>query len=316
MACLRCKIQRALCGSWGASVRPRRKLHGQGLSPAWYCGSCANGDGDASVSTLFRSPAPTSPPGLLQLLRAAAAVAASDCGRGHQKSHLTFPVANTPALPIQEVSSTPAAMFTSLGLDPIQKACRAILSFNFHLTAWLRGFSGTAAIAGLDQTDIAVPLLHRLPCGSKRWNVHKRSAVVCFWPPCLQPRLQSSSHPSSRRTAAALVPLCCCRHTMPRQAAITLCIAAVVLQLLLPAQAHMVMIEPKSRQWLDYTLRYNYNPHAVNGGGEQGGSRVKHTFGNSGTSSRPLVGGAAAVRLAPALPLAAHAHTAPVEPAA
>ncbi len=46
------------------------------------------------------------------------------------------------------------------------------------------------------------------------------------------------------------------------------CIAAVILQLLLPAQAHMVMIEPKSRQWLDYTLRYNYNPHAVNGGGE------------------------------------------------
>jgi hypothetical protein len=54
---------------------------------------------------------------------------------------------------------------------------------------------------------------------------------------------------------------------MTRQPAILLCLAAVVLQLLLPAQAHMVMIDPKSRQWLDYTLRYNYNPHAVNGGG-------------------------------------------------
>lgn len=56
---------------------------------------------------------------------------------------------------------------------------------------------------------------------------------------------------------------------MARQAAVVLClVAAVILQLLLPAHAHMVMIEPKSRQWLDYTLRYNYNPHAVNGGGK------------------------------------------------
>jgi hypothetical protein len=55
---------------------------------------------------------------------------------------------------------------------------------------------------------------------------------------------------------------------MARHAAVVVCLAAaVILQLLLPAQAHMVMIEPKSRQWLDYTLRYNYNPHAVNGGG-------------------------------------------------
>jgi hypothetical protein len=54
---------------------------------------------------------------------------------------------------------------------------------------------------------------------------------------------------------------------MARQSAVILCVAAVILQLLLPAQAHMVMIDPKSRQWLDYTLRYNYNPHAVNGGG-------------------------------------------------
>lgn len=59
--------------------------------------------------------------------------------------------------------------------------------------------------------------------------------------------------------------------TMARQqTAVVLCLAAaVILQLLVPAQAHMVMIEPKSRQWLDYTLRYNYNPHAVNGGGAQ-----------------------------------------------
>jgi hypothetical protein len=69
-----------------------------------------------------------------------------------------------------------------------------------------------------------------------------------------------------------LLPLLCCRrfsaNTMTRRPAIILCLAAaVVLQLLVPAQGHMVMIEPKSRQWLDYTLRYNYNPHAVNGGG-------------------------------------------------
>lgn len=60
----------------------------------------------------------------------------------------------------------------------------------------------------------------------------------------------------------------CTHDSMPRQEALAAClVAAVLLQLLLPAQAHMVMIEPKSRQWLDYTLRYNYNPHAVNGGG-------------------------------------------------
>lgn len=53
--------------------------------------------------------------------------------------------------------------------------------------------------------------------------------------------------------------------------AICCCLAAVLLQLLvLPAQGHMVMIEPQSRQWLDYTLRYNYNPHAVNAGGNAG----------------------------------------------
>lgn len=57
-------------------------------------------------------------------------------------------------------------------------------------------------------------------------------------------------------------------YAMARQSAVILCVAAVILQLLLPAQAHMVMIDPKSRQWLDYTLRYNYNPHAVNGGGQ------------------------------------------------
>jgi hypothetical protein len=44
--------------------------------------------------------------------------------------------------------------------------------------------------------------------------------------------------------------------------------------------SHAVMIEPKSRQWNDYLLNYNYNPHAVNAGGQQlqggtpGGVRV------------------------------------------
>jgi hypothetical protein len=44
----------------------------------------------------------------------------------------------------------------------------------------------------------------------------------------------------------------------------------VVLMLAVAAQraaGHMVMIEPKSRNWFDYLLRYNYNPHAVHGGG-------------------------------------------------
>jgi hypothetical protein len=45
--------------------------------------------------------------------------------------------------------------------------------------------------------------------------------------------------------------------------AAVLVLAALVQQ----AAAHAVMIEPKSRQWYDYTLRYNYNPHAVNAGG-------------------------------------------------
>lgn len=67
------------------------------------------------------------------------------------------------------------------------------------------------------------------------------------------------------------LPTSLAHSTMARQqTAAVLCLAAaVILQLLVAAQAHMVMIEPKSRQWLDYTLRYNYNPHAVNGGGEQ-----------------------------------------------
>lgn len=34
------------------------------------------------------------------------------------------------------------------------------------------------------------------------------------------------------------------------------------------AHGHAVMIEPKSRAWFDYLLRYNYNPHAINGGGK------------------------------------------------
>lgn len=46
-----------------------------------------------------------------------------------------------------------------------------------------------------------------------------------------------------------------------------LCVAAALLLAAQHVAAHAVMIEPKSRQWLDYTLRYNYNPHAVHGGG-------------------------------------------------
>lgn len=34
-----------------------------------------------------------------------------------------------------------------------------------------------------------------------------------------------------------------------------------------PADAHAVLISPQSRPWYDYLLRYNYNPHAVYGGG-------------------------------------------------
>jgi hypothetical protein len=34
------------------------------------------------------------------------------------------------------------------------------------------------------------------------------------------------------------------------------------------ADAHAVMIDPKSRPWYDYLERYNYNPHAVFAGGK------------------------------------------------
>jgi hypothetical protein len=33
--------------------------------------------------------------------------------------------------------------------------------------------------------------------------------------------------------------------------------------------SHAVMIDPPSRQWNDYLWNYNYNPHAVNAGGQQ-----------------------------------------------
>lgn len=34
------------------------------------------------------------------------------------------------------------------------------------------------------------------------------------------------------------------------------------------ADAHAVMIQPRSRPWYDYLERYNYNPHAVFAGGK------------------------------------------------
>lgn len=83
------------------------------------------------------------------------------------------------------------------------------------------------------------------------WVAHPLAAVFCV-------------------TAAPLQTLLAHSTMARQQTAVVLCLAAaVILQLLVPAQAHMVMIDPKSRQWLDYTLRYNYNPHAVNGGGAQ-----------------------------------------------
>jgi hypothetical protein len=84
--------------------------------------------------------------------------------------------------------------------------------------------------------------------------------------PDLSPAAHKEHTQAPTTAAVSLLPLPAV-YTMARQSAVILCVAAVILQLLLPAQAHMVMIEPKSRQWLDYTLRYNYNPHAVNGGG-------------------------------------------------
>jgi hypothetical protein len=33
------------------------------------------------------------------------------------------------------------------------------------------------------------------------------------------------------------------------------------------ASGHAVMVEPKSRAWIDYLENYNYNPHAVSAGG-------------------------------------------------
>jgi len=46
-------------------------------------------------------------------------------------------------------------------------------------------------------------------------------------------------------------------------------VAAVLLMALAQpsVDAHAVMIKPESRAWFDYLLRYNYNPHAVYGGG-------------------------------------------------
>lgn len=44
--------------------------------------------------------------------------------------------------------------------------------------------------------------------------------------------------------------------------------AAALLLLAARAHAHAVMINPKSRPWYSYLRDYNYNPHAVNGGGE------------------------------------------------
>ena len=62
---------------------------------------------------------------------------------------------------------------------------------------------------------------------------------------------------AQRSTAGAPPPL----------ALLPLLLALLLLQLLAPAAAHSVMIDPPSRPWLDYLEKYNYNPHAVFAGG-------------------------------------------------
>jgi hypothetical protein len=53
-------------------------------------------------------------------------------------------------------------------------------------------------------------------------------------------------------------------------AAAAACLALVLVTLAPSAtDAHAVMINPESRAWYDYLLRYNYNPHAVYAGGVQ-----------------------------------------------
>lgn len=45
-------------------------------------------------------------------------------------------------------------------------------------------------------------------------------------------------------------------------------VAVLLFGLARTALGHAVMIKPESRAWYDYLLRYNYNPHAVYGGGQ------------------------------------------------
>jgi predicted carbohydrate-binding protein with CBM5 and CBM33 domain len=57
------------------------------------------------------------------------------------------------------------------------------------------------------------------------------------------------------------------------------CLAGLLLQLVVyapSAEGHAVMLNPISRQWDDYLIRYNYNPHAINAGGElKDNTRIK-----------------------------------------
>jgi len=62
--------------------------------------------------------------------------------------------------------------------------------------------------------------------------------------------------------ASRLVP--CAAAAAATATAVLLLAAACLVR---PTDGHAVMIDPKSRPWLDYLEHYNYNPHAVFAGG-------------------------------------------------
>lgn len=79
----------------------------------------------------------------------------------------------------------------------------------------------------------------------------------------------TAANPSTPRRPNTPANMAAQKRIAPAAAAAALAlVVAVALAALVPAvHAHAVMLNPQSRPWYDYLLRYNYNPHAVYAGG-------------------------------------------------